>query len=134
MPLTFDYIEEDTEVSAFMKDWFKINDWDCGDTCQICESGSVEVYDQHFYETHLITYAQLEDPSFDLIHWIHISKSEQFDCMVRKKRDIKWHGPPLVRAQDRSDNRFDSDVMLYLLIKQLRKCIPLMLLTLTHMT
>lgn len=109
VPLTFDYIEEDAEASAFMEDRFEMSDWGCDESCPKCESGSVEIWDHHSYETHLVTYAQLADPSFDLVHWIHISKSEQFDAMVRKKRKVKWHSAPPAKAQYRDDDDPDSD-------------------------
>lgn len=109
VPLTFDYIEEDAEASAFMKDHFELSDWGCDESCPKCESGLVEIWDHHSYETHLVTYAQLADPSFDLVHWIHISKSEQFDAMVREKRKVKWHSAPPAKAQYRDDDGSDSD-------------------------
>ncbi|PPQ86489.1 hypothetical protein CVT25_007548 [Psilocybe cyanescens] len=68
VPLSFDYVGEDAEVSPFVDHRFEFFDWNCPPDCSDsgCNEGTVELTDLHSYESHLLTFAQLKDKSFDI--------------------------------------------------------------------
>jgi len=114
VPLTFDYVLPDAESCPFQKDRFGLSVMGngdsecCGSNCIDCDT--FELQDSHSYESHLLRFKDVDDPNFDIVHWLHLRKSESWDLMVREKRQRKWCDcfTDLSDSDDDSDSQNDS--------------------------
>jgi hypothetical protein len=55
-------------------------------------------------DNHIFQYQWLEDASFDLLHWLHMEKSEVFDELLKQQASSARNSNIIVDAEDTGDD------------------------------
>jgi hypothetical protein len=96
IPLPFDELD-DPDSDPFTRDRFSFSEY-----------GGTDAYlltDKHNGDSHVLYYLDLADPDFDLLHWLHIEKSRNFDeliCAWRSSLDSGY-------SSDSDDDPFEDE-------------------------